>query len=198
LLIDMLASPRFFEVDGVSQAEAEKSLSAHLAARTGIVTFANQKKYSFASVSGFKMNPAYYNVDFSTGKWSLKSGVDKQTAWDDLNVNPQLYAIGCAAATDLTQAGGSKGAKFADKPTSDEGDWVAGEAGYVENTKFPKGADIGLLGENIIYTGSGQFWGHFTGSITFRTLAEWKKMVASWHGGSKVDSKRELPMTGLL
>lgn len=199
LLIDMLASPRVFNVDGSSQAEAEKSLSSHLAARTGIVSFANQKKYTFASVSGFKMNPAYYNVDFSTGRWSLKPGVDKQTAWNDLNVNPQLYAIGCAAATDLTQAGGSKGAKFADKPSSDETDWVAGESGYVENTKFPAGStNIGVLGENIIYTGSGQFWGHFTGSVTFRTLPDWKKMVASWHGGSKVDTKRELPMTGLL
>ena len=198
LLIDMMASPRVFNVDGASQLHAEKSLSSHLAARTGIVAFAAQKKYSFAAVTGFKTNPTYYNVIVFTGKWSLKSGVDKQAAWNDLNVNPQLYAIGCAAATDLTQAGGSKGARFIDMPSTDETDWVAGESGYVENTKFPPGADIGVLGENIIYTGSGQFWGHLPGDVTYRTLADWKAAVARWHGGSKVDTKRELPTTGLL
>ncbi|MGO4836513.1 DUF4157 domain-containing protein, partial [Rhizobiaceae sp. 2RAB30] len=203
LLVDMLASPRVFNVEGSTQIDAEKSLAAHLTARTGIVSFAGMKKYTFASVSGFKMNPQYYDVDPGTLSWRLKKGVDKQTAWDDLNVNPTLYAIGCAAATDLTLVGGSKGAKFEDKPSADESDWVAGEAGYITNAAYKQGADIGLLGENIIYVGGGQFWGHFSDNVTYKSLDDWKKTVAGWHGGgaaaaAKVDPKRELPMTGLL
>jgi hypothetical protein len=193
-----LASPRIFDVDGGSQVEAEKSLSSHLTARAGIVSFANQKKYSFASVTGFKMNPAYYDLDFSKQKWNLKRGVDKQMAWDDLNVNPHLYAIGCSAAKDLTMLGGSRGAELSNVPSSDENDWIAGEAGYIENTKFREGADMAFLGENIIYMGSGQFWGHFIDNVTFKMLPEWNIMVARWNGSSKVDTKRQLPMTGLF
>ncbi len=203
VLIDMLASSREFDVEGADAQEAEKSLSAHVAARLGIVAFAAQKKYSFASVTGFKMNPQYYDIFPNKLAWKLKSGVDKQAAWQDLNLNPQLYAIGCAAATELTQVGGSHGAKFQNQSSNDENDWVPGDAGYVTNKVFPRGADVGLLGENIIYVGSGSFWGHFSGTLTYRTLAEWKAEVAKWHGGgapgaSEVDSKREIPMTGLL
>jgi hypothetical protein len=203
VLVDMLASPRVFNVDGASTPDAEKSLSDHVTARLGIVGFAAQKKYSFASVTGFKMNPQYYDIFPDKLAWKLKSGVDKQAAWQDLNLNPQLYAIGCKAATDLTQAGGSKGAKFGNQPSHDESDWISGDAGYVTNKMAPPGQDIGLLGENIIYVGSGQFWGHFSGNLTYRTLAEWKAEVAKWNGGgaaaaAEVDSKREYPMTGLL
>jgi hypothetical protein len=96
-------------------------------------------------------------------------------------------------------AGGSGDAPIIDIPSADPADWVAGDAGYVENTKYPKGSsNIGLLGENIIYVGGGMFWGHFTGSVTYRTLADWEVMVKSWNGGAKIDNKRELPATGLL
>jgi hypothetical protein len=203
VLIDMLASPRAFNVDGGSSLEVEKSLEAHVKARLGIVAFAAQKKYSFASVTNFKMNPQYYNTFPDKQSWALKPGADKQTAWDDLNVNPQQYAIGCAAATELTQVGGSKGAKFLNQSSGDEGDWVAGDAGYVINKAFTQGADIGYLGENIIYAGQNLFWGHFSGNLTYRTLQSWKAEVSKWHGGGKasaaeVDTKREIPMTGLL
>ncbi|MET0576358.1 MAG: DUF4157 domain-containing protein, partial [Mesorhizobium sp.] len=203
MLIDMLSSPRAFNVEGGDEAAAGKSLNANLAARTGIVTFAAKKTYTFASVAGFKMNPQYYDVNPATRSWKVKQGVDKQTAWDDLNANPTEYAIGCAAATDLTQMGGSKGAKFEDKPSADETDWVAGESGYIVNTAFKQGADIGLLGENIIYVGGAQFWGHFSDDVTYKSLDGWKKTVAGWHGqgapaAAKLDPKRELPMTGLL
>jgi hypothetical protein len=199
ILIDMLASPRLFHVDGDSDSTAGSNLDAHVKARTGIVTFASKKQYSFASVSGWKMNPEYYDWDVSKRTWKRKPSMDRQKAWEDLNINPQLYAIGCAAATELTMKGGSKGANIINKPSSDTNDWVPADAGYIENTKFPPGGDIGVLGENLIYTGNGLFWGHLPGSQTYRTLADWIKEVASWHKGSgRVDDKRELPATGLL
>jgi hypothetical protein len=199
LLIDMLASPRLFHVDGDSDATAGSNLAAHVKARTGIVSFASKKQYNFAALSGWSMNPAFFEWDVSKGTWRTKPGVDPQAAWDDVNINPKLYAIGCAAATDITLKGGSSGAKITDIPSGDQADWVAGDAGYVENTKYPSGSGkIGLLGENIIYTGGGMFWGHFTGAVTYRTLADWFAMVNGWNGGAKVDTKRELPATGLL
>ena len=199
LLIDMLASPRVFHVDGDSDTTAGSNLSAHVKARTGIVSFASKKQYNFAALSGWSMNPAFYEWDISKGTWKVKPGVDPKAAWEDVNINPKLYAIGCAAATDITMKGGSGGANIIDIPSGDQADWVAGDSGYVENTKYPsKSGNIGLMGENIIYTGGGMFWGHFTGALTYRTLADWVAMVNSWNGGARVDTKRELPATGLL
>jgi hypothetical protein len=200
VLIDMLSSPRIFHVDGDTDASAASNLNAHVKARTGIVTFAALKKYAFASLSAWKMNRTYYDWDTSKGTWKMKPNVDKQAAWDDLNANPQDYAIGCAAATDLTMKGGSKGATIIDKPSSDRDDWVAGDAGYIENASYQSSQSIGLMGENLIYTGGKQFWGHFTGT-PYHTLDEWTKMVESWTAGggtAKLDGKREMPATGLL
>jgi hypothetical protein len=95
------------------------------------------------------------------------------------------------------------------QPSADENDWVPGDGGYVDNRAFPEDAGtlpedyMGLLGENIIYVGSQRFWGHFSGVLTYRTLAEWKAEVAKWFGGgapaaSEVNPKREYPMTGLI
>jgi hypothetical protein len=201
ILIDMLVSPRVFHLDGDSDATVASNLNGHVKARTGIVNFATQKKYGFASRSGWSMNPQYYDWDPNRGErgwWGTKPNVDEQAAWDDLNVNPHLYAIGCAAATRLTMRGGSRGDNIIDKPSSDSADWVPGDAGYIENTNFQAGSDIGVLGENIIYTGNDMFWGHVPGSVTYRTLNDWTAFVQRWNGGAKLDSKRELPATGLL
>ena len=198
ILIDMLASPRIFNIEGGSDSVAASNLNNHLKARIGIVFFAGQKKYNFAALAGWSMNPNYYEWDVNKGTWKMKPDVNRQEAWDDLNVNAKLYAIGCAAATDLTMKGGSKGADIIDKPSSDINDWVPGEAGYIENTNYPPGGGIGVLGENLIYTGNGKFWGHLPGTDTYRTLPEWIKEVHSWHQGAKVLEKRELPATGLM
>jgi hypothetical protein len=197
VLIPMLSSPRVFNIDGQDSDNAAASLTDHAQARMGIVAFAARKQYSFASVTGFTMNPQYYTWDTSKMTWAVKPGVDRQKAWDDLNLHPELYAIGCKAARDITQAGGSRGSKFVDMPSTDESDWVPGDAGYVENTKFPPGTDIAYLGENIIYMGGGLFWGHLNDVVATRTLDAWKKKVKSWNGGSKVDTERELPSRGL-
>jgi hypothetical protein len=201
LLIDMLASPRVFHVDGDSDVTASSSVAAHVMARTGIVSFASKKQYSFAALSGWKMNPALYDWDLPTGTWRVKPGVDPRAAWEDVNVNPTLYAIGCQAATDITQKGGSGGAKIIDMPSGDPADWIAGDAGFVKNTKYSRRrSSPGLEGENIIYTGGGMYWGHFTDRVTYRTLADWVAMVNTWNGGggAKLDTTRQLPATGLL
>jgi len=198
ILLNMLASARLFEIAGNTSSDAEKSLTDHQTTRLGIVAFAAKKTYRFASISGFQMNPKYWDVDMKARRWKTKQGVDPQEARDDVNVNPGEYAIGCQAATIITKAGGSKGAQFRDSPTQDEKDWVPGEAGYIANPSHPDQNDPGTLGENLIYAGLGQFWGHLPGSIMYRTLDEWKTAVASWNGSAQVDTQRDGPTTGLV
>lgn len=194
---DMLSSPRVFHVDGDNDLTAASNLAKHVKARNGIVIFAAKKKYTFAAGStNFQMNPNFYDLDRAKGKWEVKPGVDKQAAWDDVNNNPQLYAIACDAATRITLSGGSGGAHIIDKPSGDKDDWVAGDAGYIENLKYDGRA--GLEGENIIYTGGGLFWGHFQTAVTYRSLDDWIKEVHSWNQSEKLDTKREFPATGLL
>ena len=195
--IDMLSSPRVFHVEGDNDADAASNLGKHVKARQGIVTFASNKKYKFAAgTSNFKMNPAYYDLDYNKGTWKVKPGVNKQEAWDDLNKNPEQYAIACDAATRITMSGGSGGATIIDIPSTDKDDWVPGDSGYIENTKFD--GRVGLEGENLIYTGAALFWGHFQTAVTYRSLADWMKEVHSWNQSEKLDTKRELPATGLL
>jgi len=197
ILIGLLSSPRVFHVDGETAESAARNLDRHLRARKGIVTFAANKKYNFAAgSSNFKMNEKYYDLDRSKGKWKVKADVDRQEAWNDLNENPELYAIACDAATRITMSGGSGGANIIDKPSGDKDDWVPGDSGYIQNTKHDGRA--GYEGENIIYTGGGLFWGHLSSAVTYDSLAGWGKVVFSWNKGVRLDPKRELPATGLL
>ena len=122
---------------------------------------------------------------------------DDIAAIEDLNVNPKEYAIACLATTQLTMEGGGKSALAHDTGVGDS-DWIPGDWGYVENTKFPAvGGTVGLEGENIIYTGMDRFWGHFGPGIEYKTLTQWFDQVKGWNGGAKIEDYRDRPKTGL-
>ncbi len=59
----------------------------------------------------------------------VKPGQDPQKAREDLNVNPQAYAIACQAATENTMIGGAKSPYFKDS-SSNVDDWVPGDWGW--------------------------------------------------------------------
>jgi len=191
----LLHSPRTFEVAGTNTREANANLEKHLDARMGIVKFAGKKRYTFAAGSEFRMNPEYWNV--GGGKVGLKPGADEWKAIDDLNVHPDKYAIACLAATTLTMRGGSRSNLTQDNGVADD-DWIPGDWGYIENTKFPPGGEKGLEGENIIYTGKGKYWGHFGPGLEYKTLAQWFEQVKGWHGGAAIKSQRRRPTAGLM
>ena len=79
-----------------------------------------------------------------------------------------------------------------------DADWIPGDWGYITNINSPaKGGTPGLEGENIIYTGTDQFWGHFSSGNTYRTLQQWFDDVKSWNGGAKTEKMRRRPTIGL-
>jgi RHS repeat-associated protein len=91
--------------------------------------------------------------------------------------------------------------------TGDDNFWIPGDAGYIANSAHSLSAPVsaGFEGENIIYLGSGSYWGHQTSGVK-QSLAKWKNEVASWgtdgNGGgdirgSKVDMKRFFPKFGI-
>jgi len=187
----LLHSPRNFKLKGSTSAAANSSLQQQIRSRLGIVSFAAKKKYTFGAGAAFRMNPAYWNNDVT-----VKPGVDRQTAIEDLNVNPTEYSIACLAATMLTMEGGSK-SPLTDGSSADTTDWIPGDWGYITNTKFPPGGQVGLEGENIIYVGKDQFWGHFGPGLEYKTLKQWFDQVKSWHGGASIDTQRTSPTAGL-
>lgn len=192
IFTSLFASPRNFRLAGKTDQEVSASLKEHIGARQGVITFASKKKYSFGAGPRFKMNPKYW-----TGPLELKPGVDSQEALDDVNKNPKEYAIACFAATEITMVGGAK-SPYLINSSSDKTDWVPGDWGYIENDKFSgKPDDVGLEGENLIYVGNDQFWGHFTGKNTYRTLKEWFDEVKGWNGGATVTNQRNYPKKGL-
>ncbi len=76
-----------------------------------------------------------------------------------------------------------------------EADWVPGDYGYVINTKWD-GTNELRRGENLIYLGGEQFWGHNDGNRV-RSLPRWKEAVARWNGGSELDKWKKFPKIGL-
>lgn len=191
----LLHSPRTFDVDGATSGEANRNLEKHVTARMGIVDFASKKRYGFAAGSAFRMNPTYWKV--GTTRFDLQPGADPQKAIQDLNVHPEKYSIACLAATNLTMRGGSKSDLTQDNGVADT-DWIPGDWGFIENTKFPPGGPDGLEGENIIYTGKGKYWGHFGSGLDYRTLDKWFDEVKSWHGGAAIKPQRRRPTVGLV
>lgn len=197
IVTSLLNSDRTFKLAGSTNKEANANLKKHIAARVGIIDFADKKKYTFAAGAGFTMNPDYWNVDHVKGSFDVKAGVDKQKAMDDLNVHPDQYAIACEAATAITMKGGSKSDIRSDSSELDT-DWVPGDWGYIENTKFPRpGGTPGLEGENIIYVGKNKFWGHFGPGKEYKTLKEWFDQVNGWNSGAVITSQRKYPKAGL-
>jgi hypothetical protein len=166
-----------------------------LEARKGVVDFATNEKYAFVGgEAGFKMNPKYW--EWGGGKFRSKEGANLEEARADLNVNPQEYAIGCAAATQLTVKAGGKSESIS-SATSEPKDWIPGEAGFIENKKWD--GRPGLQGENIIYMGGKRFWGHFSSDAgsAIKGYQQWFEQVNGWNQGAELSSDRTYPEKGL-
>jgi hypothetical protein len=205
IFTSLLASPRIFQLAGKTSSEVDQNLTNHMVARKGIVDFAANKKYKFGAGANFKMNPAFWVVT-ATG-FHVKPGVDEMEAIKDIN-NPKNvgdpakeYRIACLAATKLTMVGGAQSGIFDYGSSADKDDWVPGDWGYITNIKFPAVGGIpGLEGENIIYTGGGQFWGHFNPGLEYKTLDGWIAEVNSFTPPTeaRLEDQRTSTQVGLL
>jgi hypothetical protein len=188
-------SPRVFQLQGDTSEKVEYSLMRHMEARAGVVDFARSKKYKFTGArSNFQMNKKYWWTDKGTGKYGLWEGVDPIKASKDLKENPQEYTIGCAAATKLTVEGGGD-SREVEQTVSDDHDWIPGESGYIKNLAYD--GRPGLEGENIIYVGGREFWGHFAAEIAIKPYQQWFETVSLWNGSAQLDPTRNWPGKGL-
>jgi hypothetical protein len=197
ILTSMLHSPRLFNLQGETTESAKRALASHVIAREGVVAFAKNKKYRFVpGEEGFEMNPKYWT--WGNKKFKSKPGVDLNEARADLNVHPELYAIGCAAATQLTVKGGAQ-SESVSSTTGEPRDWIPGESGFIENPGW-NGLDNGLQGENIIYMGAKRFWGHFANEVSIKPYKEWYDLVDGWDDSTEpvLSSDRTYPVKGLL
>ncbi len=196
LFTSLLNSERIFKLKGKSNAEVNRSLNNHMAARLGIIDFASKKKYTFGAGAAFKMSPDFWQPG---GSLKVKPGVDRTKAIDDLNVHPEKYQIACLAATKLTMEGGSRAGSFIDDTSSTITDWLPGDWGYITNTIFSdKINSPGYEGENLIYNGKDMFWGHFGSGNTYKTLDEWMAEVNSWKNSkASLDTQRTYTKIGL-
>jgi|GEM_PF-1732549 len=197
LVTSLFHSPRIFKLKGNTSAAANANFQKHIAARAGIISFAAKKQYAFGAGAGaFKMNPDYWVVGSSS--FNVKPGVDKTKAINDLNVHPAEYAIACEAATALTMVGGSKGPVVNDDGGGND-DWIPGDWGYIHNQgNMDNGGNTATEGENIIYVGKDQFWGHLGSGLKYQTLPQWIKQVDDFNGGTPVvEATRKGPTAGL-
>jgi hypothetical protein len=192
MFTSLLVSPRIFKLAGKTSEEANESLHQHMTGRMGIIQFASKKKYDFAAGAASKVNSKYWD-----GPLKLKDGANPVEALNDLNIHPKEYAIACLAATTMTMVGGAQ-SNYIEAATSDSKDWVPGDWGYIRNTKFSgKADDVGLEGENIIYVGKDSYWGHFTGTNTYRSFEQWFNEVTGSNGGAETRGSRRFPLRGL-
>lgn len=84
-----------------------------------------------------------------------------------------------------------------DSTVKNENDWVPGDAGYIDNITITDKMDGARTGENVIYLGQGQFWGHGQGE---KTWSDMKSTVDEWSpklNDISVHDRRSGPKIGL-
>ncbi len=163
-----------------------RQLKNHVKAREQVVDIARNVTFDFASVS--EMNTAYWKESpdpKATGTdWIPKRG-QRESALIDLFENPGNfdYKLGCQDTAMLIQYYASlKAAGSIKQPEgADEDDWIPGDAGFIENNYFFIFGDLygATRGENIIYLGNGDFFGH-NPEDKIRKLKKWIEEVNSW------------------
>jgi hypothetical protein len=185
----ILASGRKLDLWGTDK-EMEQSLRAHIDARKGVVEFAEANRFQF-DPGKTRMNPDYWE-ETDAPEWALKPGVSREEAYKDLHKHPEEYALGCKQATSITMFAGSGFSEIVEDLNVRPGDWIPGDWGYIRNIGTGK-IDPGEEGENIIYLGSGRFWG-LSNKKAIRTLDEWFNQVKAWNGAAEIKNTRKRPI----
>jgi hypothetical protein len=190
ILRRMIGSRRVFVVK-----EAKKeNLNIHVSARINIVEAAQ----SLAKNLRFATNDPIYNDDLFHvvgGNLKPKPGTDPVSAWQNFLNNPSEYAVACgaAAASLIRGFGPSITARV-----SDPLDWVPGDSGYINNANW-NGLTPGHEGQNMIYLGSGKFYGHARGTRIQTGNDWWDHVENDFHNpnGASLDDDRTFILDGL-
>jgi hypothetical protein len=170
----MIKSSRKFEFS------CQSALELHVNARIEATKYATHSQFSFATwYQHQSLNNQYWDFASVTEKVNgteethpyylgLKKNLSlqqQQAAYAELRDSP-AYAIACHQACEdvinagATLAGASAYLGIWETSGLSKDDWVPGDWGYITNTG-KRNKNGGTTGENIIYLGNGQWWGHF-------------------------------------
>ncbi len=186
------------------------NLKKHVEARMSIVDFASEKKYGFATdFSKVRLggkpghSGKYWEFVKKDKVWHIrrKPDTDVREAYEDFNRRHTEYAVGCEAATKITQRGGISRVSYnigldEDANISDARDWVPGDAGYINNILKNSGA---FAGQNIIYQGRKSWWGHAPKYVKNPAhISAWMDFVNGWENSkAELTGTRVWPAVGL-
>ena len=120
-----LHSPRTFELDGWTNADANRNLDKHVNARMGIVQFAGKKRYTFAAGADFRMNPKYWDVG---GGAQAKPGSTPGRRSTTSTCTPRRRDRMPGGHEPDHAPGGSRSALAQDDGVADT-DWIPGDCG---------------------------------------------------------------------
>jgi len=144
------------------------------------------------------------NFIFDTGEKLDWTGFrdDPQAFFDKLNNG--TTTIACQALSQIifetgNNFGNDNGGTWAMGRRDYDAVWIPGDWGWIQNSAYTddgdwtddKGRNRGVQGENVFYTGSGLFWGHFKSGI-HPSLSEssWWEEINTWISKS---GKRGIP-----
>ncbi len=167
ILSVMIMSEHTFVTKGETINKAIDSLKANIKARKEIIANTNKLK----------------NLQFGIG-----IPIPPGTTSDDIYKDPSKYSMGCKAAYTFVTSGKTMHyirSKF----------FIPGDGGYIANIKHTmyttlkntNNSAIGEEGENIIYQGSWNFFGH-NSVKKIQSLAGFEKFVDSFRNGGKHDT----------
>jgi hypothetical protein len=201
----ILASPRLFFSKGNTNNEVSSNLTDHRKSRLAITQLAINARFRFSAPSRepktekgkelWELVPDKYG----TPRLSVRQGVNQSAAYRDLfHDNPSAYDLACLEAVHYILKAGGK-SLYRTEPTPDPlEDWIPGDAGYIENSKFDQNrSKVGTSGENIIYLGGELFWGHDNPPYVASREA-WMARVYDWDQGVNLTKIRKYPLKGMI
>ncbi len=148
IITAMLSEKHSFAIAGTCPEEIIINLKRHIESRKTIVRNAYGKVVPFRKPSW---------------EWEARQvargGRGSQEYWDAIN-RPEGGMM-CKNCTDRIFDTGTKVDRRHQKGTRIKSVWIPGDAGYIFNDNFDEETwGAGYQGENVIYVGKGQFWGH--------------------------------------
>gem|GEM_PF-2284651 len=155
----MVGSDRTFYIAGNTDAEVVRNLQAHVAARMRFTELCAQKSFAFGNQTfpvrdnrGELLDPVCLFYDTNTPDNAMRCRLGTAITFA-ASVGEWTCAV--HGERDRTRGGDWK-----------RDDWIPGDWVWIENLKFHNREGdqhpwaAGNEGENLVYTGSGLFWGH--------------------------------------
>ena len=209
IILKMINEDYIFKVLGKTPAESLKNFKAHIDVRKQIVENAKNKQFRWV-FSDMRFPKGDQEVVTSDTNFELLPDCKENPYLFFLAVNNSRTFVGCRTGTKLVFEGGfntlPRPKKLREGRNSKQ--FIPGDWGYIINLsreENPKNWSNGLAGENIIYLGNKQFWGHFGDeNKNIFTIEKWFHKIRGWtskdekeQGRPELRERIDFPTTGL-